>query len=85
MTDAIAKCCLWGTNRSDFGEYGAVTPLVSYLESSDPDVHRSTARALFQLSRDPRNCVAMHEAGVVKRLIEMVGSQVSFKCQLTKT
>ncbi|KAF8561051.1 hypothetical protein P879_04693 [Paragonimus westermani] len=75
LTDAIARCCTWGTNRIDFGRAGAVSPLVRYLHSPDPAVHRSTARALFQLSRDPGNCVAMHEAGAVKLLLQMVGSQ----------
>ncbi|KAF6773829.1 hypothetical protein AHF37_05918 [Paragonimus kellicotti] len=75
LTDAIARCCTWGTNRIDFGRAGAVSPLVRYLHSPDPAVHRSTARALFQLSRDPSNCVAMHEAGAVKLLLQMVGSQ----------
>ncbi|VDQ02684.1 unnamed protein product [Trichobilharzia regenti] len=77
LTDAIAKCCTWGTNRVDFGNCGAVTPIVQFLKSSDPNVHRSTAKALFQLSRDPNNCVAMHQAGVVKYLLQMVGSPVS--------
>ncbi|TGZ70260.1 hypothetical protein CRM22_003307 [Opisthorchis felineus] len=74
LTEAIARCCTWGTNRVDFGRAGAVSPLVGYLNSTDPNVHRSTAKALFQLSRDPNNCVAMHDAGVVKPLLQMVGS-----------
>ncbi|TPP61578.1 Armadillo repeat-containing protein 4 [Fasciola gigantica] len=74
LTDAIARCCSWGTNRIDFGRAGAVAPLVNYLHSPDINVHRSTARALFQLSRDPKNCVVMHEAGAVKLLLKMVGS-----------
>lgn len=77
LTDAIARCCTWGTNRIDFGRAGAVAPLVNYLKSPDPNVHRSTARALFQLSRDPKNCVVMHESGAVKLLLQMVGSPVS--------
>jgi len=52
-----------------------VAPLVHYLKSKDKHVHRSTARALFQLSKDPDNCITMHEAGVVKPLMEMVGSE----------
>lgn len=36
------------------------------MKSTDEDVHRSTARALFQLSKNPENCITMHEAGVVK-------------------
>ena len=49
-----------------FGQEKAVAPLVKYLKSSDEDVHRSTARALYQLSKDPDNCINMHESGVVK-------------------
>ena len=37
-----------------------------YLKSKNPDVHRATARALHQLSRDPDNCISMHNSGVVK-------------------
>ncbi|KER33955.1 hypothetical protein T265_00387 [Opisthorchis viverrini] len=74
LTEAIARCCTWGTNRVEFGRAGAVSPLVGYLNSTDPNVHRSTAKALFQLSRDPNNCVTMHDAGVVKPLLQMVGS-----------
>ncbi len=43
-----------------------MAPLVKYLKSGDQVVHRSTARALYQLSKDPDNCITMHEAGVVK-------------------
>ncbi|KAH8860119.1 Armadillo repeat-containing protein 4 [Schistosoma japonicum] len=74
LTDAIAKCCTWGTNRIDFGNSGAVTPIVNYLKSTDINVHRSTAKALHQLSRDPNNCISMHRVGVVKYLLQMVGS-----------
>ena len=66
MAEAIARCCGWGTNRVEFGQEGSVEPLVSYLASKDPVVHRSTARALHQLSRDPDNCISMHSSGVVK-------------------
>ena len=43
-----------------------MAPLVRYLKSKNLDVHRSTARALYQLSRDPDNCIVMHGSGVVK-------------------
>ena len=66
MGEAIAECCKWGNNRQAFGENQAVAPLVKYLKSSDPNVHRSTAKALHQLSKNPMNCVTMHEAGVVR-------------------
>lgn len=57
---------MWGNNRVAFGAAGAVAPLVHYLKSPSTDVHRSTAKALFQLSKDPNNCITMHENGVVK-------------------
>ena len=62
----VYRCCTWRNNRIAFGEAEAVAPLVSYLKSPDLDVHRSTACALHQLSKDPDNCITMHEAAVVK-------------------
>jgi len=73
LAEAIARCCTWGNNRVSFGQAGAVAPLVRYLKSKSVDVHRSTAKALHQLSRDPDNCIAMHSSGVVKPLLVMVG------------
>ena len=66
LAEAIARCCTWGNNRVSFGQADAVAPLVRYLKSKNLDVHRSTARALYQLSRDPDNCIVMHSSGVVK-------------------
>ena len=57
---------MWRNNRVAFGEANAVAPLVSYLQSTDHEVHRATARALHQLSKDPNNCITMHEASVVQ-------------------
>ncbi|NP_001072494.1 armadillo repeat-containing protein 4 [Xenopus tropicalis] len=74
LAEAISRCCMWGHNRVAFGESKAVAPLVHYLKSSDPLVHRATAQALYQLSEDANNCITMHENGVVKLLIDMVGS-----------
>lgn len=74
LAESIARCCTWGNNRVSFGRAGAVPPLVNYLKSKNPDVHRATARALHQLSRDPDNCISMHNSDVVKYLLEMVGS-----------
>lgn len=59
-----------------FGKEDAVRPLVKYLRSNDAAVHRSTAKALHQLSRDPDNCIAMHEVGVVKVLMTQSGRVV---------
>lgn len=74
LAEAIARCCHWGNNRVAFGSASAVAPLVKYLKSPDEEVHRSTARALHQLSMDPDNCISMHEHGVVQLLLGMVGS-----------
>ncbi|KAJ3017515.1 Armadillo repeat-containing protein 4 [Thoreauomyces humboldtii] len=74
LAEAVARCCHWGNNRVSFGTAGAVAPLVKYLRSPDDEVHRSTARALHQLSMDPDNCITMHEHGVVQLLLGMVGS-----------
>ncbi|XP_005156286.2 outer dynein arm-docking complex subunit 2 isoform X1 [Danio rerio] len=74
LAEAIACCCTWGSNCVSFGEAGAVAPLVRYLYSKDPSVHQATARALFELSKDPNNCITMHENGVVKLLLVMIGS-----------
>merc|ERR1711937_627418 len=60
LAEAIARCCAWGNNRTAFGREEAVAPLVKYLHSDDPLVHRATARALHQLSEDPDNCNTMH-------------------------
>ncbi|XP_060749860.1 outer dynein arm-docking complex subunit 2 [Tachysurus vachellii] len=74
LSEAIARCCMWGSNRVAFGEAGAVAPLVRYLCSKDHEVHQATAQALYQLSRDPNNCITMHQSGVVKFLLGMMGS-----------
>ena len=67
VTGAILnRCCTWRNNRVAFGEAKAVAPLVTYLFSPDPLVHRATACALHQLSKDPDNCITMHESGVVQ-------------------
>lgn len=66
LTEAIAQCCKWGKNRELFGKNNAVAPLVKYLKSPNNDVHTSTAKALHQLSKNPENCIAMHENGVVR-------------------
>lgn len=62
-------------NRALFGQSGAVAPLVSYLTTSDLEVHRSTSVALFQLSKDPWNCVTMHQNGVVPHLLRLIGTR----------
>lgn len=66
LAEAIGRCCVWGSNRTSFGDAGAVPPLVHYLKSKDSAVHKSTVMALYQLSKEPNNCIAMHRRGAVK-------------------
>ena len=72
LAEAIANCCDWPGNRAMFGQAGAVAPLVNYLSSTDLEVHRSTSVALYQLSKDPWNCVTMHQNGVVPHLLRLM-------------
>merc|ERR1712029_1040153 len=72
---AISSCSDWSQNRAIFGQSGAVAPLVTYLNSSsDLVVRQNTTKALFQLSKAPRNCVTMHQSGVVLHLLRLIGS-----------
>lgn len=66
LAEAIGRCCMWGGNRTSFGDAGAVPPLVHYLKSKDGSVHKSTVMALYQLSKEPNNCITMHRRGAVK-------------------
>ncbi|NXM03821.1 ARMC4 protein, partial [Tyrannus savana] len=74
LAEAICNCCMWGSNRAAFGEHKAVGPLVRYMKARDPSVQRAAALALYQLSEEANNCITMHEDGVVKLLLVMVGS-----------
>ncbi|XP_050304367.1 armadillo repeat-containing protein gudu [Anthonomus grandis grandis] len=74
LASAIAYCCAWGSNCKEFGRLGAITPLVQYMADGEPDVHRTTALALFHLSKNPFNCITMHESGVVPFLLKAVSS-----------
>ncbi|CAH1134699.1 unnamed protein product [Ceutorhynchus assimilis] len=74
LAAAIAYCCAWGSNCKEFGRLGAITPLVQYMADGDPVVHRTTALALFHLSKNPFNCITMHESGVVPFLLKAVSS-----------
>lgn len=65
LADAIANCCAYGDNREAFGKEDAVIPLVRYLKSKNPDVHRTTAKALHQLSQNADNSITMHAAGCI--------------------
>ncbi|XP_076253243.1 armadillo repeat-containing protein gudu isoform X2 [Rhynchophorus ferrugineus] len=74
LASAIAYCCAWGSNCKMFGRLGAITPLVQYMADNNTEVHRTTALALFHLSKNPFNCITMHESGVVPFLLKAVSS-----------
>jgi HEAT repeat protein len=74
VATAIAECCNWKNNSAEFGSRRAVSPICMYLTADDPLVHTAASRALAALSSDPRNCITMHQCGVVPYLINMIGS-----------
>lgn len=58
---AIANCAPYGTNTQELGRLRTVTPIVGYMVSENPKVHRTCAMALEKLSADPQNCITMHQ------------------------
>lgn len=60
LASAIASCAPYGNNTQELGRLKTVTPIVGYLVSDNPKVHRTTAMALQKLSEDPQNCITMH-------------------------
>jgi armadillo repeat-containing protein 4 len=74
LAAAIASCAPYGKNTQELGRLRTVTPIVGYLVSKNPKVHRTTAMALQKLSEYPQNCITMHESGVVPFLLDTVGS-----------
>lgn len=45
------------------------------MADDDPNVHRTTALALFHLSKNAFNCITMHESGVMMFLLRAVSSR----------
>ncbi|KAM8882392.1 outer dynein arm-docking complex subunit 2 isoform 1-T1 [Synchiropus picturatus] len=74
LAQAISHCCLWGSNRTAFGVAGAVAPLVRYLKTDNNSVKQSTAMALYQLSKEPRNCITIHREKGLKILVRLMES-----------
>ncbi|EDV59208.1 armadillo repeat-containing protein gudu [Drosophila erecta] len=74
LAAAVAACACFGNNTEELGRLRTVTPIVTYMTSDNPLVHRSTAMALEKLSMDPQNCITMHQSGVVPFLLECIGS-----------
>lgn len=44
------------------------------MADSNTNVHRTAALALYHLSKNPFNCITMHESGVVPFLLKAVAS-----------
>lgn len=61
LAAAIASCAPYGNNTQELGRLRTVTPIVGYMVSTNPKVHRTTAMALQKLSQDPQNCITMHQ------------------------
>ncbi|KAH8411892.1 hypothetical protein KR222_001286 [Zaprionus bogoriensis] len=74
LAAAVAACACFGNNTEELGRLRTVTPIVTYMTSDNPLVHRTTAMALEKLSMDPQNCITMHQSGVVPFLLECIGS-----------
>ncbi|ALC38816.1 CG5155 [Drosophila busckii] len=74
LAAAVAACACFGNNTEELGRLRTVTPIVTYMTSENPLVHRTTAMALEKLSMDPQNCITMHQSGVVPFLLECIGS-----------
>lgn len=64
LAAAIASCAPYGTNTQELGRLRTVAPIVGYMISKNPRVHRTTAMALQRLSVDPQNCITMHQVRV---------------------
>lgn len=64
LAAAIASCAPHGTNTQELGRLRTVTPIVGYMVSSNPRVHRTTAMALQRLSEDSQNCITMHQVSL---------------------
>lgn len=61
LAAAIASCAPYGKNTQELGRLRTVAPIVGYMVSKNPRVHRTTAMALQRLSVDPQNCITMHQ------------------------
>lgn len=64
LAAAIASCAPYGNNTEELGRLRTVTPIVGYMVSNNPNVHRTTALALWRLSEDPQNCITMHQVRI---------------------
>jgi len=64
LAAAVAACACFGNNTEELGRLRTVTPIVTYMTSDNPLVHRSTAMALEKLSMDPQNCITMHQVRI---------------------
>lgn len=74
LTEAVAQTCTWADNRAEFGELGIIPPLVSLLQSGDTSSNKTCTMALYELSKEPMNCISMHQHHVENTLLDMCSS-----------
>ena len=76
LCDAIGYCSNKKQNCREFGDYGAVLPILNFLKTSNKEsIKASAAFALNKLSEDARNCITMHKNGVFEFLMETIASK----------
>ncbi|KAJ4461010.1 putative Vacuolar protein 8 [Paratrimastix pyriformis] len=56
LCNAITTCCKTVGNAQLMGRLGGVVPLVDFMHSTLPELHRATARALRSVSQDRPEC-----------------------------
>ncbi|XP_035743717.1 armadillo repeat-containing protein gudu-like isoform X2 [Vespa mandarinia] len=75
LTLAIAYCCEWDDNSSEFGKLKIIAPLVGYMNTKNQVVLKGVCIAMYHLSKDPMNCVTMHSCGIIKHMLRLIGSE----------
>ncbi|XP_046832463.1 armadillo repeat-containing protein gudu isoform X1 [Vespa crabro] len=75
LTLAIAYCCEWNDNSSEFGKLKIIAPLVGYMNTKNKVVLKGVCIAMYHLSKDPMNCVTMHSCGIIKHMLRLIGSE----------
>ncbi|XP_047343609.1 outer dynein arm-docking complex subunit 2 isoform X2 [Vespa velutina] len=75
LTLAIAYCCEWDDNSSEFGKHKIIAPLVGYMNTKNKVVLKGVCIAMYHLSKDAMNCVTMHSCGIIKHMLRLIGSE----------
>ncbi|XP_050525154.1 armadillo repeat-containing protein gudu-like isoform X2 [Daktulosphaira vitifoliae] len=75
LSRAIGSCCLLSRNCHIFGKLDVVLPISKYIYSTSELVKENVTFALYGLSGDASNCIAMESCGVVPFLMETISSK----------